>query len=449
MASTLIYDQNSWLFPNPQKNIVHDITIDDINQLLSYADQDDAWAEAVKNEVSERDKALRSGTYTKKTDWLLEEFQITQTGGTVIHMPYGLRIITFPSKRQLFRGEVQNYHSSVPSLNRILKDGMDENEKELNRVKAHLRKWQFANLIWNINVVPYWEAKLSDVNFDALAQHYGLATHLLDLTNDFKAALFFATCRYIPETDSFRPLTQEDIDSSEDTQYGYIFHAPDWVIDYMNGGGFMNWSFEHLHNGNSMEMPDRNKRFYLQSGDMDGVALQIGYQPLQRCAHQSGYIYPMRNIKPLQDDWHFEKLRFKHSVELSKQVYDIMDGGKKVFPNEGVTELRDYIEQIRHSVVFAMDELQAVFDCDGIDKSIFPSIDELKKLLDGYETSDGTIVIRDEPITYDIPRDLLDRVNNHYDGKNLMEAIGGMLHQKYPDQEYRKQRCIEIYGKLI
>lgn len=449
MPSKLIYDESNWLFKDPQKNAIHDITIDDINQLLNYAEQDDAWAEVVKNEVVERDKAIRSGTYTKKTDWLLEEFQITQTSGTVIQMPFGLRIITFPSKRQLFRGEIQNYHRSIPSLNRILKDCMDEKEKELNRVIAHLRKWQFGNLIWNINIVPYWEAKLSDVNLDALAQHYGFATHLMDLTNDFKAALFFATCKYVPQTDSYRPLTQADIDKNEDTKFGYIFHAPDWIIDYMNGGGFMNWSFEHLHNGNPMEMQDRNRRFYLQSGDMDGVALQIGYQPLQRCAHQSGYIYPMRNEKSLQENWHFEKLRFKHSVELSHQVYRMMDGGKKVFPNEGVTELHDYIERIKHSVVFAMDELQAVYDCDGVDKTIFPTIDDLKKALTGYKTSDGIVAIQDEPIVYDIPKELLDVVNSNYDGKDLLAAIGGMLHHKYPDQEYRKQRCIEIYGKLI
>ena len=225
-------------------------------------------------------------------------------------------------------------------------------------------------------------------------------------------------------------------------------HAPDWVIDYMNGGGFTNWRRRHSQNWNAVGAADPG-RYYLQSGDMDGMALQIGYQPLQRCAHQSGYIYPMRNEQPLQDNWHFEKLRFKHSVELSQQVYDMMDGGKKVFPNEGVTELRDYIEDIKHSISFVMDELQAVFNCDGIDRSIFPTIDDLKKALDGYVALDGLFTIQDEPIKYDIPKDLLDSVNSHYDGKDLMAAIGGMIHQKYPDQEYRKQRCIEIYGKLL
>ena len=36
-----------------------------------------------------------------------------------------------------------------------------------------------------------------------------------------------------------------------------------------------------------------------------------------------------------------------------------------------------------------------------------------------------------------------------YDGKDLLEAIGGMLHQKCPDEEYRKHRCMDIYGKMM
>lgn len=134
---------------------------------------------------------------------------------------------------------------------------------------------------------------------------------------------------------------------------------------------------------------------------------------------------------------------------VSQQVFEMMGGGKKVFPNEGVNELRDYIEQIKHSVVFTKDELEAVYDCDGIDKTIFPTISDLEKALVGYIISDGAIEIQDEPIVYQIPTERIDTVNSHYDGKDLLEAIGGMIHQKYPDQEYRKQRCMDIYGKLV
>lgn len=67
------------MFENPQENIVHDITVDDINQLLNYAAQDEIWATTVKNEVAHRDEAIKNGTYAKKMDWLTEEFQIMQT----------------------------------------------------------------------------------------------------------------------------------------------------------------------------------------------------------------------------------------------------------------------------------------------------------------------------------------------------------------------------------
>ena len=447
MLSTLIYDKNNWLFEDPQQNIVHDITVDDIDQLWYYAEQDDEWAEAIRKEVIERDKAFQQGHF--KFDFLKDEMLMLQTGGTIHSMPFGLRIISFPNKWQLFRGEIQNFHCSLPSLNRMINHAADEKEKELLRVIAYMRKWLFVTLIWKINIVPYWSAKLSDVNFDALAQHYGLPTHLMDLTNDFRAALFFATCKYDVTTDSYRPLTQEEIDVSEDTRYGFIFHAPDWTIDYHNIGGGLKWGREHLYNGRKNEKPDLNKRFYLQSGDMDGVALQIGYQPLQRCHYQSGYIYPMRNSPCLQDDWHFEKLRFRQSVKMSQQVFDLMDHGKKVFPYEGISELREYIERIKHSVRFSLEDIQLAYEYDGIDKRIFPSIDELKNNLVGYKTSDGIITIQDTPIDFVIPQELLDKVNSHYDDKDLLAEVGGYIHYRPEDREYFKQRCIEIYGKII
>ena len=127
----------------------------------------------------------------------------------------------------------------------------------------------------------------------------------------------------------------------------------------------------------------------------------------------------------------------------------MMDHGKKVFPYEGVTELREQIDRIKHSVSFSDEDLQCAYELDGVEKKLFPTIEELKNSLDGYKASDGKICIQSDPVDYEIPQDVLDIVNSHYDGKDLLEAIGGMLHVKYPDREYRKQRCIEIYGREI
>ena len=79
--------------------------------------------------------------------------------------------------------------------------------------------------------------KLSEVNYKALAQHYGFETFLLDLTNDVRNALFFATCKWVE--DHFEPLTEEDIMQSERSRYGVIYHTPDWMIDFMNGDNLL------------------------------------------------------------------------------------------------------------------------------------------------------------------------------------------------------------------
>ena len=42
-----------------------------------------------------------------------------------------------------------------------------------------------------------------------------------------------------------------------------------------------------------------------------------------------------------------------------------------------------------------------------------------------------------------------DEINSYYDGVDLFQAIGGMLHQLPEHKRYRQQRCIEIYGKEI
>lgn len=320
--SKIVYNDDSWLFPN-QPFKTHDISYDDIQYLLNCANIDDQWAEDVQKMVQDRDEHPE-----KRGDFIIDEFRIMNASGTTILFPYGDRIITFCSKRQFFRGENQDFPCSIPSLRRKTM-GMSKKQEELMRTVANMRIWQFRKLLWNnINVVPYWEAKLSDVNYKALAQHYGFDTNLLDLTNDFRIALFFATCKYIPEQDCFRPLTEQEI--NENHKYGIIYHAPNWVIDFISPGGSSEWHFHHMN--------DEDRWYGLDNGDLDGMAFQIGYQPLMRCHHQSGYVYPLRYGIPLNEDRRFERMRFKQSVELSQRVFKMMDGGKKVFPQEGITE---------------------------------------------------------------------------------------------------------------
>ena len=401
--NTIVYNDDNWLFPN-QPLKTHDISYDDIQYLLNCADIDDHWAEDVQKMVQDRDEHPE-----KRGDFIIDEFRVMNASGTTILFPYGDRIITFCSKRQFFRGENQDFPYSIPSLRRKTM-GMSKKQEELMRTVANMKIWQFRKLLWNnINVVPYWEAKLSDVNYKALAQHYGFDTNLLDLTNDFRIALFFATCKYVPEQDCFRPLTEQEI--NENHKYGIIYHAPNWVLDFISPGGSLEWYFQHMN--------DEDRWYGLDNGDLDGMAFQIGYQPLMRCHHQSGYVYPLRYGVSLNEDRRFERMRFKQSVELSQWVFKMMDGGKKVFPQEGITEIRDILIQIQNTKRFSYDDLMLAYDMDRVNKELFPTVDDVKKELEeqGY-------YIEDDEVQYLLDEKALESVNEKYDGKDLLKPIG-------------------------
>ena len=134
---------------------------------------------------------------------------------------------------------------------------------------------------------------------------------------------------------------------------------------------------------------------------------------------------PMMNATPLQNDNRFEKLRFLQSEELSNRVYEMMDKGKKIFPHEGIGKALDILHTIQKAVIFSEDDLLYAYDYGVVDKKMFPTID------------------------YPISPSVLQEINSEYNGRNLLEVVGNMIHQ-YPEQRrYREQRCIDIYGKLI
>lgn len=411
--------EDGWLYPNPLKNITHDIDEEVINDLLKLAEEEDKWAASVRETVKNRSKDKGD----VEQDWILEELMIRNTGGTVISMLFGKDIITFDSNRHFFRGENQQYLKSVPSLLRR-QEGKNKYESELIKIIAVMRSYQFEKFIRKINVVPFWEAKLSDINVDALAQHYGFDTCLLDLTNDFRTALFFATCKYDYETDSYRPLTKKDIEATESSKYGVIFHSPNWVLDYINGGN-VEWQMHHMND-------QREEPYSFYSGELDGLAFQIGYQLLMRCHCQSGYIMPMMKAIPLQNDNRFEKLSFLQSEELSNRVYKMMDGGKKVFPNEGIGKAVDILRTIQKASVFSEDDLLYAYNYGAVDTKIFPTIDELRKAITVFQVDGECISIQKDEIDYPITTSLLQEINAEYDERNLLDIVGDMIN-KYPE----------------
>ena len=95
----------------------------------------------------------------------------------------------------------------------------------------------------------------------------------------------------------------------------------------------------------------------------------------------------------MNEDQRFERMRFKQSVELSQWVFKMMDGGKKVFPQEGITEIRDILIQIQNTKSFSYDDLMLAYDIDRVNKELFPTVDDVKKELEeqGYYIEDDEV----------------------------------------------------------
>lgn len=128
------HDDTGWLkIGDTFSNEVYDITERDLEEFLALAVEDDAWMQRVKEEARHYDQ--------HPGNFLLDYIRVLNLGGTMTGCPYG-DIITFPSRRHLFRGEPQQYFCSLPSLNRAIKQrGLAPLDAELYRavgLYAHL-----------------------------------------------------------------------------------------------------------------------------------------------------------------------------------------------------------------------------------------------------------------------------------------------------------------------
>lgn len=252
-----------------------------------------------------------------------------------VNYPHGT-VIRQGQRGWFYRGEREVYAKSIPSLLRKLESYPDVRSRELYRLVADMRVAEFAMLIDHFEAVRDWDQ--CDVLYELLAQHYGLETPWLDITNDFGTALFFATCVF--EHGRWRPLTQREIDRDDNSRYGVMFRA-------QHGRVLLDMVKAHL------EAKPGEERPLFSEGFSNNVPLPIGYQPFLRCTAQMGYGIYMRTPAPLQEDCLFEELRFKHDVKLCESVFEAYDGGKAIYPDEGIELVQHHIDQIARATCFS------------------------------------------------------------------------------------------------
>lgn len=263
-----------------------------------------------------------------------------QTDAFLIQYPHG--IVLEQSKRRFFyRGEKQIYPRSESSLKRKLRQFNSIKDQELYRLVADMRLFEFSCFIDQFQSVQEWNR--CDVLYELLGQHYGLETHWLDVTNDFSTALFFATCVW--DEGRWRPLSHRDIERDEYSKWGVIYRksaARVGLDECMHMGEYIH----HLHEPRPL-LKDVGSN----------IPVPIGYQPFVRSSIQSGYAIYDRGAMPLQEDPSFEQFRFEQDPDFSKDVFDMMNGGERIYPDESLTEALPIVGLIACATSFTKEAL--------------------------------------------------------------------------------------------
>jgi hypothetical protein len=154
-----------------------------------------------------------------------------------------------------------------------------------------LNLW-FADELSKHPMMKWAKSKSIVVDAIALAQHYGIPTAYVDLSESFQIAAFFATCRFVKETASWEPMT-----SGEGAMYHVHFNAIDERIS------------------------------------------PICYQPFPRPSRQWAWTVELRlgeNFLQLPKLYGF---RFDHDAKVGEEMLRRFDGGSKLLPPDPTARL--------------------------------------------------------------------------------------------------------------
>jgi hypothetical protein len=304
--------------------MIEEINLNDIKEMIDKNNEDKEYNENLTKDLKKRihSNSIPDKSLSESLARMVAEDR--HTPGLIVSYPHGT-VIQQEKRSNYYRGETALYSSSKPSIFR--NTPKNPVEKVVYYFISEMKIYEFSKIIDSFKVVRDWPC---DVLYRAIAQHYGIPTNWLDITNDFEVALFFACCKYDKEKDHYRPLNQYDF-KEEKNKYGVIFKADALLADLRSG-----------------------------ASECKSSITPIGFQPFMRCHRQYGYAYVMGENEDLYKSNDFHIMKFKHSIELSNEIYQHMEGGKRIFPNEGLEDIADEINQIKEAHTFSNEAFQNV-----------------------------------------------------------------------------------------
>lgn len=186
-----------------------------------------------------------------------------------------------------YRGQNRFYPSCKPSLHRI----KDSEKRIIESVKRH----EFIELVLTHPVIDFLINEDIIIDKMALAQHYGFATNLIDISCDLWCSAFFATTKYDAANDSYSPVGD----------------------DFGDGIGVLYMS----------KRVDDNPRIS-----------ELGFNFFPRPYRQMGATYSLEPNEDFNDVDLFEKHFFRHDKRASQWVFEMSYRQMKYFPKDVLAE---------------------------------------------------------------------------------------------------------------
>jgi len=206
----------------------------------------------------------------------------------------------------LYRGQTKDYGMCVPIIYRSA-----NNDDDIEYFIQRLRAVEFELIlkkhpaVIELNNTEILNCRIQ-VDFLGLAQHYGLSTDCLDITNNFYIAAFFACCKYDKNADRFIPKT--------DSKEGIIYYISPIIM-----------------------------------GDYNNFDI-VGLQPFSRPAEQKAFRYKLNKGDDFAKKSFVQKLIFSQTSEGTDYIYRKFDNGNKLFPYDF---LKNKVDEIKKTKIFS------------------------------------------------------------------------------------------------
>lgn len=213
-------------------------------------------------------------------------------------------IIPSEPSEYLFRGQNSWYRPCLPTIARTFEfDGptvYDLRRQDKLVLLKHLAQSAWFEETLDRHPAVRWASERNlHVNRTALAQHYGIPTGYIDLTESFDVAAFFATCRFDPSSNEWKPCSSGE---------GVVYR--------------IQWT----------RMPEHQSR-----------VKWIGLQPLPRPAEQWAWTCELLLGEDFDRAPGLQGIRFSHSAKVGDHFLNEFDNGKRLFPADPMVRVAERI----------------------------------------------------------------------------------------------------------